>query len=97
MDRWIGMFMMVIIMAMVAIGSLVVYQMYGTSPQNKDTYGNQFSNKTNQTVAVENAVAPISISIEGYIVLMGAVFIIIGAGVLVAKAVGVGGHSGGMR
>jgi hypothetical protein len=97
MDKWIGLLMITICMAMIAIGSVVAYQMFGTAPQKADTFGNQFSNKTNSTTAVETAVAPVSISIEGYMVLMSVVFVIISAGVAVAKVVMGGGRSNGMR
>ena len=89
--------MLVVILALVAVGSLVAYQLFGSNPTPSDTYGNVFSGKTNSTIKVETAVAPVSINIMGYVVIMAAVFVIVGAGVLVAKAVGVGGGSHGMR
>ena len=97
MDKWVGALMLVIVLALVAIGSVVTYQMFGSNPQPSDSYGGVFSNKTNATVKVETAVAPVSVSIDGYIVLMAMVFVIIGAGVLVFKSVASRGGYGNFR
>jgi len=97
MDKWIGAMMLVIILAMVTAGSFVVYNIFSSDPQGKDTYGNQFNNRTNATARVETAIAPVSINIMGYVTLISVIFVIVGAGVLVAKSVGVGGGSRGMR
>jgi hypothetical protein len=93
MDKWIGLMLLMICMAVVAIGSMVTYQMFGNSNQTQDSYGGTFGNKTNSTIKVETSIAPISVSIDGYIVLMIVIFVIVGAGVLVSKVVMGGGHS----
>jgi uncharacterized membrane protein SpoIIM required for sporulation len=97
MDKWIGALFLVIVLAFVAIGSMTAYSMYGTNPQSSDTYGNAFSNKTNSTVKVETAVAPVSINIMGYITLLAVIFVVIGAGVAVFKAVSSKSGSGSLR
>ena len=99
MDKIVGAFFIVVVLAMVAIGSFTAYAMFGQNPQTSDTYGNRYTNKTNATVAVENAVAPVSISITGYLVLIAAIFIVVGVGAVVFKAVTGGGFRsvGGLR
>jgi hypothetical protein len=97
MDKWIGMLFLTVILAFVAIGSVVAYQMFGSNPIPSDSYGNVFSNRTNSTIKVETAIAPVSISIEGYIVLMSVVFVILGAGLVVFKAVTSKGGYGNFR
>ena len=97
MDKWIGLLLITICMALVAIGSLVTYQMFNVAPQGKDTFGNTFNNQTNSTKTVESAIAPVSISVEGYLVLISVVFVIVGAGVAVARVVMGGNNSHGMR
>ena len=96
MDKWIGAMFLVIILALAAIGSFTTYTIFTQNSKTPDTYGNQFGNTTNSTVKVEQAVAPVSISVMGYITLMAVIIVIVGGGVLVFKATakGIGGGRG---
>jgi uncharacterized membrane protein SpoIIM required for sporulation len=96
-DKLMGLFLLVFVFAVVAMGSFAVYAIYGVTPQRSDTFGDQFGNKTNSTIAVEQAVAPISIQLNGYIPLLVMALIVfstvLGLGMFVIK----GGGGPGVR
>jgi hypothetical protein len=94
-DKLIGAFILVIVLALVAVGSLATYQMFGTNNQTPDSFGTQFSNKTNATVNVEQKVAPVSIQLNGWLVLLAVVFVIVGAAALMFKWASSGKHGSG--
>jgi hypothetical protein len=96
-DKIVAGFLLLFVVAAIAIGSLVTYSMFGTAQQTSDTFGNQFGNRTNQTRSVESSIAPVSITIEGYMALMAVVFIVVGAVLLIPKAIGMGGSGRGRR
>jgi hypothetical protein len=97
MDKWVGMFLLFIVVAFMTIASLAVYSMFGTTPQTADSFGNAFGNKTNQTTLVERTIAPISISIEGYVMWFLALMIACGAILSLGLFIVKGGARGGTR
>ena len=95
MDKFIGILFLVVVVAGVAIGSVVTYQMAFTNKTpTADMYGSAYSAKTNASNAVGTSVAPAGIATTGYLVIPLVILGLICIGAIVFKALGRGGSSG---
>ena len=97
-DGIIGMFLVIFVLGVTAAACFGMYANFSANRPANDTYNDQFNNRTNATIGVETAVAPASIMLGGWTVLIAAVMLVVtvvigGITIFIAK----GGAHGSRR